>query len=633
LQRERLRRMIGMVLRDAAVPEDARTLARQSLVTTHGVPVLAERIGTNPCSHYSRRNNMTTPPSKIVRNLTPKRLHIKGADDKVLVLAPLEKDRSITEKELEPFDHERLVSKNLISVSDVNKENFEEKLSTLLPVVGTLLFFGFSLGHGFTKSLGSTVNTAFWIGAIALVLVVLGVSALAWWKGKSVLLGLLAQSFSLVLILAVGIGLPFATIFYFGGTREFLAERPLSLVLVGRALQLVFIVTASLLPALLYFLFDRQQLDTLRDRFEHQIFRLDPNVETLVDVQARYGRQIAEIYGPVLERNEGRLIRGTRWPIFVATVLITMGWILTLMPVDRNLTINNAGEIANLLVPGRKALIFGFLGVYFFALNMSLLRYARADLKPKAYSSIAVRFFVVVISTWVIGLMVGEGHLVMLAIAFMVGIFPESAITVIREFIRNEQSAIARLIPYPKEEHPLTDLEGIDIYDRSRLADEGVTNIEALAHHDLIDLMLETRIPVPRLLDWLDQAILYLHLTPSAGQDPTGDAASAKNLHSLRDCLRFYGIRTATDLMVVDKEKLFQILGAAGKENQDRLEIALSALADDEWVNYIQHWRTHIRVEDEEHEVPAPAKPAAVAPEPSGNGGPTPSSAASAVVG
>jgi len=36
LQREHLRKMIGMVLRDAAVPEDARTLARQSLVTLRG---------------------------------------------------------------------------------------------------------------------------------------------------------------------------------------------------------------------------------------------------------------------------------------------------------------------------------------------------------------------------------------------------------------------------------------------------------------------------------------------------------------------------------------------------------------------------------------------------------------------
>lgn len=36
LQREHLRKMIGMVLRDAAAPEDARTLARQSLVTLRG---------------------------------------------------------------------------------------------------------------------------------------------------------------------------------------------------------------------------------------------------------------------------------------------------------------------------------------------------------------------------------------------------------------------------------------------------------------------------------------------------------------------------------------------------------------------------------------------------------------------
>ena len=36
LQREHLHKMIGMILRDAAVPEDARTLARQSLVTLRG---------------------------------------------------------------------------------------------------------------------------------------------------------------------------------------------------------------------------------------------------------------------------------------------------------------------------------------------------------------------------------------------------------------------------------------------------------------------------------------------------------------------------------------------------------------------------------------------------------------------
>ena len=45
LQREYLRKMIGMVLRDAAVPEDARTLARQNLVTLRGQ---LQRIASRP---------------------------------------------------------------------------------------------------------------------------------------------------------------------------------------------------------------------------------------------------------------------------------------------------------------------------------------------------------------------------------------------------------------------------------------------------------------------------------------------------------------------------------------------------------------------------------------------------------
>ena len=64
------------------------------------------------------------------------------------------------------------------------------------------------------------------------------------------------------------------------------------------------------------------------------------------------------------------------------------------------------------------------------------------------------------------------------------------------------------LVPLIYEPHPLTNLEGIDIYDRARLTDEGVTNIEGLAHHDFVDLLMKTRIPVPRLIDWVDQAIL-----------------------------------------------------------------------------------------------------------------------------
>ena len=48
---------------------------------------------------------------------------------------------------------------------------------------------------------------------------------------------------------------------------------------------------------------------------------------------------------------------------------------------------------------------------------------------------------------------------------------------------------------------PLTQLDEIDVYERTRLEEEGITSVQALARHDLVDLMLSSRIPAPRLID------------------------------------------------------------------------------------------------------------------------------------
>lgn len=58
----------------------------------------------------------------------------------------------------------------------------------------------------------------------------------------------------------------------------------------------------------------------------------------------------------------------------------------------------------------------------------------------------------------------------------------------------------------------LTELEGIDHYERTRLSEEGITSVEALAHHDLLELFFKTRVPAARLVDWVDQAILAMYL-------------------------------------------------------------------------------------------------------------------------
>src|SRR5690606_23591293 len=72
--------------------------------------------------------------------------------------------------------------------------------------------------------------------------------------------------------------------------------------------------------------------------------------------------------------------------------------------------------------------------------------------------------------------------------------------------------------------------------------DEGVDNIENLAHADIVDLMLHTRIPLETLLDWVDQSILILHALPRGAADTAVGATSL-------DILRDHGIRNATGLV------------------------------------------------------------------------------------
>jgi hypothetical protein len=387
------------------------------------------------------------------------------------VLAPLEKGLKLSADKLTPFNLQPLELQNFVRTQDEEThEGLDSKFKTIFTIALTVVYFYFIAGGAILKD-NPRLYPWYWVIGVPLILFGLALGVILASNKRPVILRLVAQIFSLLLILTIGIGLPTLAVYFFGGGRGFLGGEP-TLALLGRALQLIFIATASLLPALLYFLFDRQQLGTLRERFEQQIFRLDPNVASLIEVRAKYGRQLAEIYGPDMTTDEGRLIRATRWPILVATLVITLGWILTLLPAGGGLVISQPSEILNLFLPQRTAVIFGFLGVYFFGLNTISHRYVRADLKPKAYSSITVRVFIVVILAWVIGLPVKDENPYELMLVFVIGIFPESGLTLIRESIR-KGTGLGKFIPYTREKHPLTNLEEIDVYDRARLLDEG----------------------------------------------------------------------------------------------------------------------------------------------------------------
>lgn len=116
----------------------------------------------------------------------------------------------------------------------------------------------------------------------------------------------------------------------------------------------------------------------------------------------------------------------------------------------------------------------------------------------------------------------------------MVGVFPHIGWKVIVSLIK---LPVKIVVPSLQQDYPLSDLDGLNIWYESRLLEEGIEDMQNLATANLVDLMLNTRIPVERLVDWVDQSILYLHL-----------GTQEKNEAKHRKILRQHGIRNATDL-------------------------------------------------------------------------------------
>lgn len=607
----------------------------------------------------------TLAPKTTVHNLTARRIGITSSRSQGVefVLPPFGR-REVAPQTEARFDFAAWAERDLI--------NFEREAP---PVEGSdnrsdlaigCLFWVVLLGVPVGVFVPPLQTNPWYWGVLAVI--VIGVSLYGFVKANWAKLlrqfwQWLTQWINLLMNLGVGIGLPAAVILFFGGGLQLFVpdqDRYLSLALLGRLLQWALISIASILPAGLYFLFDRQRLGTLRESFFRDITILDPTVETLNDARSIHGTRVEEIYGPDDKSGGGdRFLSGTRWPIFVATLVVTHGWILALSPFGKPEPITTLAQVLALLVPQWTPVNLGFLGAYFFAINMILRRYLLADLKPKAYSHITVRILAVIVLVWVLSLIpdlvgntvtaVGDAATtvvsslsgapaaaqpaatspqpgtaeqepassqpgpLLLILAFFVGIVPETGTAIIQEYLRS-QKFLADRIPSLQEKLPLNDLEGVNLYNRARLLDEGIENIENLAHHDLIDLLLQTRIPLPRLVDWVDQGILYLHIVDVTEVESQSTAEAQKKTVALQK-LRLYGIRTATDLERVydaakrrdarggkagpdsETRRLLGLLNDANEKVQ-RVRTILDCIADDEWMVYIRNWRDLSRFHD-----------------------------------
>jgi hypothetical protein len=356
-------------------------------------------------------------------------------------------------------------------------------------------------------------------------------------------------------------------------------------------LKLVAAALLASLPGLLYLEFIRFKGQTLYDEYVINLFRLgidqDCNLPAPPSHTSYYLRwkkdhdrletnSTDNLYRKKFEAVYGQQAVSTRklfadpdshpersegfFPVLLATVLLCVGWAMVVQPeLYRNIDL-----LGGLPFSGRpklpiEALEYGFIGAYWFILQDVIRRYFRDDLKTAAYVSASARIILVVIVVTMVSLASTSASTQLNVLAFFIGIFPQIGVQILKAGVNK---AFKGVVPSLDSKYPLSDLDGLTIWDQARLFEEGIEDLHGLVTANLVDVILGTRIPVDRLVDWLDQALLYLHVpADSGGRKP-------------REALRTLGIRTATDL-----ERAWTATGTDTAAVQQQLNEAIAGAA------------------------------------------------------
>ena len=334
-------------------------------------------------------------------------------------------------------------------------------------------------------------------------------------------------------------------------------------------LRSLLVVILFLTPAVMWWLFLAVQRASLLNEFLANLQRLgllEPRqsvAETeearatridsyLQKFEATYGRIPQRVHTDVIRQNFRPYSREEAWaqppvsiaavPVLVTLVLLAIGWSVTLPPIEEMPEDRSPWVFA--LEATSTPVTFAFLGAYFFSIQMLFRRYVRADLRGSAYVAVVMRIILALIGVWVFQ-QVAEASAwpdlskaQMLMVGFAVGVFPVVVWQVIRSLMA---SVFAFALPSLQADLSLDGLDGLTVWHEARLEEEDIENIPNMATADIVSLLVCTRIPADRLVDWIDQAILLTCIGP--------DHSYESNLNSPRHRLASHGIRMASALL------------------------------------------------------------------------------------
>jgi len=382
------------------------------------------------------------------------------------------------------------------------------------------------------------------------------------------------------------------------------------------AIRGIFICVVTLLPATMYYLFITTRKYSLLNEFISNLHRLglleahgDDHVRRLRGLA--YLQKFEAAYGPLpaplMEEIRGcgdvaRVLSNPRTarlvssgvaevftaenapPLVLSTLLIALGWFVLLPPIP-----GNGVEWQQAFMADTEPVHYAFLGAYFFSIQMLFRRYVLRDLRASAYVAVSIRIILAILGTWVLirawevmrlgsGLTQVETQQVLPVIAFVIGVFPPVAWEYLRSVLKKTTFA-SSAVPSLSSELPISDLDGLTVWHQSRLEEEDIENVPNMATACVVDLLLNTRLPPDRLVDWVDQAILYTAIG-------AGEAQLAR-----RSTLRACGIRTASALVDACWRTSDPATLAMVTEERVPLGITVAALSTNPNLKLIQRWR------------------------------------------
>lgn len=235
-------------------------------------------------------------------------------------------------------------------------------------------------------------------------------------------------------------------------------------------------------------------------------------------------------------------------PIYFNIVVLAVGWLVTLPPLENYPQSQTQPRWLLALAPNVTPATAAFMGAYFFSIQMLFRRYVRGDLRGSAYIAVSLRVILAMLGVWTIQAVattMGLAPNQLVVVGFAVGVFPFVAWQIIRAWASR---VFKGPLPTLDSRLPLDNLDGVTVWHQARLEEEDVENVPNMATVDVVALLVNTRFPATRIVDWVDQALLLTALGPNDAKFVEQKPGSRPDLN-LRQELALYGIRTASSLV------------------------------------------------------------------------------------